>query len=238
MAMNYAGQAQGQLNRYTGSTLATLRYYFAVNQLYVLRKLRVIALPFRHKEWDRRLGEDGAPLPPKADVNAPDLYLPLMAYVTYILAYGFTLGAEGKFTSPDVLGAAGSSGLGVLVLETAMLKFGLYLRGAAVPVLDSVALSGYKFLGAVVTLAASRLCGAYGHWSALLICTLLLGTFVVKMLRAFARPAGFTPGFLTQGVGSPTGKGRTARQDYLLWGVGALQFPWLWYLCRIPSSQP
>jgi len=28
-------QAEGQLNAYTGSTLATLRFYFAVNQSYV-----------------------------------------------------------------------------------------------------------------------------------------------------------------------------------------------------------
>jgi len=133
-AMAYVGQAEGHLNAYTGSTLAMLRYYFAVNQVYVRRKLQVVFFPFKHREWERRLGEDGQPLPPKADINAPDLYLPLMAYVTYILAYGFALGTEGRFTSPDVLGLAGSSGMAIVFLETAIIKLGFYLHGAAVRV--------------------------------------------------------------------------------------------------------
>jgi hypothetical protein len=35
--------------------------------------------------------------PPRHDINAPDLYLPLMAFATYIMLCGFTLGQAGKY---------------------------------------------------------------------------------------------------------------------------------------------
>ncbi len=37
---------------------------------------------------------------PKFDVNAPDLYIPSMAYVTYVLVVGCVLGVRDAF-SPD-----------------------------------------------------------------------------------------------------------------------------------------
>lgn len=75
-----------------------------VDNAYVLRKLRVLALPYRHPEWERKpINGDahGQMQPPKMDVNAPDLYLPLMAFITYILLVGFVAGADAKFT-PEV----------------------------------------------------------------------------------------------------------------------------------------
>ena len=83
-----------------------------------------------------------------------------------------------------------------------------------------------------MTLAASQLGGPYARWAGTLICALCIGTFVVKTLRTAARPRGFTPGFVTEGMGSP-GKRSTKKQNYLLWGAGALQLVWLWYLCRV-----
>jgi hypothetical protein len=36
-------------------------------------------------------------LQPKFDVNAPDLYIPTMAYVTYVLLVGYILGLKNAF---------------------------------------------------------------------------------------------------------------------------------------------
>lgn len=41
--------------------LAQLRYYFDVNNSYVTQKLKVLALPFRHKEWARQLARKSPP---------------------------------------------------------------------------------------------------------------------------------------------------------------------------------
>ena len=37
--------------------------------------------------------------PPRHDINAPDLYLPLMAVATYIMLCGLTLGQAGKYVT-------------------------------------------------------------------------------------------------------------------------------------------
>lgn len=39
------------VSRWTGS----LRYYFSVNNLYVLHKLKILLFPFIHKSWSRKI---------------------------------------------------------------------------------------------------------------------------------------------------------------------------------------
>ena len=53
---------------------------------------------------------------PKYDTNAPDLYIPAMGYLTYVLLVGYVLGLRNAF-SPDALAATAASALVWLVLE-------------------------------------------------------------------------------------------------------------------------
>lgn len=43
------------------------------------------------QEWMVKYDQE-APVQPRYDVNAPDLYIPSMGYVTYVLLAGFMLG--------------------------------------------------------------------------------------------------------------------------------------------------
>lgn len=43
--------------------------------------------------------DGGQPVPARFDVNAPDLYIPLMAFITYVLISGFVLGVQGRSAS-------------------------------------------------------------------------------------------------------------------------------------------
>ena len=84
-----------------------LRYYFQVEQHMLLRKLGRIVVPFIHSDWTRNLLEDvdgglvaaAASNPaasfqlPSKDVNAPDLYTGLMAFINFVLTLGFALGS-------------------------------------------------------------------------------------------------------------------------------------------------
>lgn len=89
------------------------RYYFKVNNQYVLKKLKVLFLPFLNSSWSRleiasdfvmpnaNISGDSATSktfykPPIQDVNAPDLYIPLMSFVTYVLLMGYILGSDGQ----------------------------------------------------------------------------------------------------------------------------------------------
>ena len=66
--------------------------------------------------------EDGTEtkLPPRQDVNAPDMYIPTMAVFTYILILGFMAGTKGQF-SPQVISSSLSFCLVAIVLEVFVL---------------------------------------------------------------------------------------------------------------------
>jgi hypothetical protein len=79
--------------------------------------LQRLLIPFGHRKWTRVLaaesgdaGRHGAPesggalfAPPIHDENAPDLYIPLMAVITYVLLVGLLKGTRMRFT-PEVRG--------------------------------------------------------------------------------------------------------------------------------------
>jgi hypothetical protein len=59
------------------------------------------------------------------DENAPDLYIPTMAFITYVLVTGLVKGMLKEF-HPDVLVAASSSALATHLVEVLLLRAGLY----------------------------------------------------------------------------------------------------------------
>ena len=249
-AANYFGGANiSEIQKtFTGSRLNVLRYYFEVNNAYVMEKLKILLLPYRHGDWERRTvtaaGGTYAPMPPSEDVNAPDLYLPLMGYVTYILVAGFYSGADGRFT-PEVLGMTASSGMAIVCLEVTAIKLALYLlqseSSAAVPTLDLLAVSGYKFLGLVLVVLAKAFLGVLAGYVMIACAGANVGTFLYKTLGvclAESNASGFgnAPGFYAGahgGLGSPGKSERKRKQTYSLLGVGLLQPIFFWYLARV-----
>jgi len=97
-----AGQEYVQRNFGTIFPSTTLKHHFNVSNTYVINKLRIVLFPWLHKPWGRRIqrSEQGqAPewQSPRDDINSPDLYIPLMAIVTYILLYALHTGFQGQF---------------------------------------------------------------------------------------------------------------------------------------------
>lgn len=79
-------------------------------------------------------GEGGAALaPPVCDENAPDLYLPTMAFITYVLCMGLVKGMLKEF-HPDVLVMVTSSTLCANFLQVFLLKGALYFLVPDAPV--------------------------------------------------------------------------------------------------------
>lgn len=92
---------------------------------------QVLIFPFRHKPWRRSAGTvspDGHPVKslPMGDVMAPDLYIPLMAFVTFILATGLIKGIGYKF-HPEVLSNVMSSCVVGAIIEVGVLGVWLYI---------------------------------------------------------------------------------------------------------------
>jgi len=154
-----AGQDYVQKNFNTAGYLTSLKHHFNVSNSYVLHKLRIILFPWRHKPWSRKFTrtESGQSefQPPRDDLNSPDLYIPSMALVTYVLLISIQSGLSSRF-SPEVLGTSLSKALAVLLLEFIFVKTGCYIL--SIPgqsqVLDLVAYGGYKFVSIIPILVA------------------------------------------------------------------------------------
>lgn len=155
-----------QINRYVN--VSALKHYFDVSNSYVLAKLTIVLFPWRHRPWSRqqyhsshsssdpnsRIAADF--LPPCEDVNSPDMYIPLMAFVTYILLSTLNAGLNGKF-EPQLLGISFSNAAGVIALELVVLWLGKYFLNinSKSQIYDLVAYSGYKFVGVILTITLS-----------------------------------------------------------------------------------
>jgi len=173
------------ITKYLEST--NLKYYFNINNSYVPNKLKILLCPFLHKSMKRLTAkmQDGAEvyLPPKDDINAPDLYIPVMAFVTYVITIAFVLGTRNSFT-PEVLGRVASSGLVALVFEVLFLKLGFYLlNSVTVTILDLVAYCGYIFVGLVINQFVGVLGGSYIYYATTLVTGVFMAMFMVKTLR-------------------------------------------------------
>ncbi|MBZ3868881.1 Protein YIF1A [Sciurus carolinensis] len=94
-----------------------LKYFFAVNTAYVAKKLELLVFPYTHQNWEVKYSHE-APLPPWHDLNAPDLYIPMMSFITYML-----LDIQKRF-SPEVLGLCASTALVWVVMEVLALLLG------------------------------------------------------------------------------------------------------------------
>jgi protein transport protein YIF1 len=98
-------------------------------------------------------------MPPRDDINAPDMYIPLMALVTYILVSTLLAGLKSAF-HPELFGTMASKAIISVALEILLLKGAMYLWlniSSQSQLLDLIAYSGYKFVGVIVTLVVSEI---------------------------------------------------------------------------------
>ncbi|KAF8664845.1 hypothetical protein AX16_000686 [Volvariella volvacea WC 439] len=153
-----AGQEYVQRNfgsMFPAST--AFKHHFNVSNSYVVKKISLLLFPWLHKPWSRRIRrlEHGQMEwhPPRDDVNSPDLYIPVMALLTYVLLAALLSSTK----DPKVLGETASRAFGVVLLDFLFVKLGCYflnVQGSS-QVVDLVAYSGYKFIGVILTLSTS-----------------------------------------------------------------------------------
>ncbi|EAY93006.1 hypothetical protein OsI_14805 [Oryza sativa Indica Group] len=211
---------QSNINRYFSNP----QYYFHVNDQYVRNKLKVILFPFLHRgHWTRISEPVGGRLsykPPIYDINAPDLYIPFMAFGSFIILAGFTLGFMGKFT-PEAINLQFSRGLIGWALQIVILKGLLYsMGGGEVPLLDLVAYGGYLFAGLSLAVV-SRLLWAYSYFVMMPWMSLCMGVFLVRTMKRVL----FTE--------MRSSERHSTRQHYFLLFLAIAQFPLFFWLGNI-----
>ena len=208
-------------------TMLGLRPYFAVDNVYVKRKMMKVLFPFVFREWARQ--EAGAAADgkisyalPQHDDNAPDLYIPVMSLLTYVLLCALCYGTAGKF-DPEVLPDVTTKCLGFQLLEVIAIRIGFYLMEAPVPILDLFCYTGYKYLGLVINMFSGITVGhllGYGHrayyftylWTATAVSYFILKVMANSIPR------------ITSAVGP--------KRQFMVLGFAASQFATCWFVSQ------
>ena len=120
------------------------------------------------------------------------MYIPVMAFVTYILISTLLAGLRGQF-HPEVMGSTFGYALAVVILEIVVLKLGTYVLSITneSQLLDLIAYSGYKFVGVIVTLAVAEIInlgqgtGGWAGWSVFIYTFLANAFFLVGLSVPF-----------------------------------------------------
>ncbi|XP_057337172.1 protein YIF1B [Microplitis mediator] len=192
MAMKYGdalvGSGKQQLQKYVPVT--ALKYYFAVDTDYVFIKLALLFFPFTHKDWSVKYEQD-VPLQPRYEKNAPDLYIPTMAFLTYVVIAGLSLGTQERFT-PEQLGIIASSALAWGIIELLVHTISLYVMNldTSLKTFDMLAYGGYKYVGINFAILLSLMFGRAGYFAILIYYSISLAFFLIRSLKLRVIPEG------------------------------------------------
>ncbi|TIA91262.1 hypothetical protein E3P99_01161 [Wallemia hederae] len=225
--------------------LPIVKTLFNVNTAYVVNKLRLIYLPWRHKSWLRHrneaMGHDGfnvsaGYLSPREDINSPDLYIPTMSVVTYIIVAAIYAGIQNKF-HPEVLGARASLSFAIAAVEFSLIKLICYLLGVQTSsgVSGSVELfayCGYKFVSIIpplfITLFMPRWTLVY--YASFVYCVAAQGFFLLRSLKYVLLPDASSAAATTS---ISVGSSERRRRLQFLFIVACLQLVWMGILVWI-----
>lgn len=189
-----------QVNRFV--KVSAIKHYFNVTNFYVMNKLFLVLFPWRHKPWTRRQatggpgGQEGRYLPPREDINSPDMYIPVMSLVTYIFLQALISGLRGQF-QPELFGYIATTAMVVVVVEILGLKLGCYLLSISnESLLDLAAYSGYKFVGVIATISIAEIVnggkgtGGWVGWTVFIYTFLANSLFLVCLPLAVCEQRG------------------------------------------------
>jgi len=177
------------INRYFNP--ASLKKYFDVSNSFVFKKLGLVLFPFHHKSWARigRRNEQTGKMdysPPRDDINSPDLYIPVMSCITYVILSAIAMTTEGNF-NPELLGGTTLKLFSLLIAEVLLMKLICYLMSisADVAFLDLIAYSGYKFIGIIFVSILNKLTPKIVSYLLYIYVSLALGFFLLRSMKYF-----------------------------------------------------
>lgn len=165
-------------------------YYFHVDMRYVRRKLKILILPFLHRgSWTRipdHVAGEGAYKSPQQDPNAPDLYIPIMSFFTYLVLCSFALMRQSRL-NPDAVSyclwtSLAAWGLQILLLKVELLMMSSHSTPLRIAWLDLVCYGGYPFTQVALQQLASAF-SRHVYWTMLVYGTVCTGIFLVKTMK-------------------------------------------------------
>lgn len=212
-----------------------LKAYFKVSNSYVLSKILLIIFPFRNNNWMRKprpsnSNDQQTTLEqyafPYDDKNAPDYYIPVMGFATYVILFAMIAGVQGNF-HPEVFGLETSSTIAYLVVDYLVLRGGLYMLSISANGYDLAAYTCYKFVPIILILLIKSLSTfTLFNWVAYVYLLVAYGFFELRSIR-FNLFGGINNS--TQTMSSKTIK----KSNYFLFVYAfVIQGALLWFLTR------
>ncbi|KAL2147089.1 hypothetical protein VTI28DRAFT_971 [Corynascus sepedonium] len=232
------------VNRFVN--VSALKHYFIVTNSYVINKLFLVLFPWRHKPWTRRQatgpsGQEAWYLPPRDDINSPDMYIPVMSLVTYIFLQALISGLKGQF-QPELFGYIATTALVAVIVEILGLKLGCYLLSISneSQLLDLVAYSGYKFVGVIVTISVAEVVnggkgtGGWVGWTVFIYTFLANSLFLMRSLKYVLLPENNNDNRGPMQTMHPLDSRakRNQRTQFLFFYSYIVQLFFMWILCR------
>jgi len=214
---------------------SNIRSYFDVDNKYVLKKLLKIVFPFsksQELDYSQPTGWQEADygMANQEDHHqkrllSPDMYIPLMAFMTFILMMCLSRGM-GKAFQPDLISTYTTNCLFWAILEMLFYKLILLVfRVKTLSFMDLIAYLNYKFVGLCVISLSHFL---FGGWISKIVTLYFSVSFVYYMyveLRSHA-----------QGVTEGVDIGKTnLKSDNIVYLLSGLQFATMWILALIAS---
>ncbi|KAI5190771.1 protein transport protein YIF1 [Nematocida sp. AWRm77] len=119
-----------------------LRKYFQIDNMYLIKKLFLLAYPYKGSLWTLHTQRNAS----LVSIAEPDLYIPFMAVITYILFLAGELEIQNKFR-PETLGKISTQTVMMYLLEVFLIKgLSFFFEAKDMELLDAVSFLGYKYV--------------------------------------------------------------------------------------------
>ena len=233
-----------------------LKPYFSVDDCYVKRKLLRLILPFGSSDWKRiprsSLVHNVSQTPhsqqneyesPRLDVNAPDLYIPIMSLLTFCLIFSVAEATEtGQFNLQAVTEVMYTCII-IWVLEVAVFRVAMFpwmiQQGPDFWILDLFSYAGYKYVGLSLNSLVELICrwmlgdSAYGIMAYRVLFVWTVSATTMFLFRIFCSN---TTSLQSCRRDSVLFRGMNRERAVLLSTLALSQFLVIWLLCSTRTS--
>ena len=131
-------------------SLEGLKPYFDVDNKYVLVKFRYLFLPFLKEKSSNTVNTNELEI--KYNIEYSDLYLPIMSFITYVLAISFIIAIKTpEIFNPQTLGKILSKDFSLYIINAAIIKLLMFIfLNNPLSFTEIFSLTGYKFVYMII----------------------------------------------------------------------------------------
>lgn len=160
------------------------------------------------------------------NVEEPDLYIPLMAYTTYIIIYGLQRGIQSDFR-PQVLSSTASFAMVLMFLEVGAAKMGFYVAGSSIQALDLLANCSYKYVPLCMMILARIVTGTNPIYYVFFVYLVACAGWAIRRFLVSCNSSASQEQY---------GVVNSALHGHVILGLAVAQLPLCWLLTPSASS--